>query len=229
MNLKRRLLLYLVLALALGTWYFLARGGDRYCWLVFGPKGDTRLLVRMTGRELCLDRNGDGRFSGPGEVLGNADYISTNVVITDRDGKTSYVLKVFQLLEVPEMGRRLLIRAEVRRAQNFTQLADAGLGRFRWRAPEAHFNGPLTVQAQTILWKLPPDLALARGDSPTDLRVIIGTLDAATECWTTVLVQGTNSQSTFPTNVHPMVEVEYPPKVAGAQPSHVRYPLKEFC
>lgn len=228
MNLKRRLCLYLVLALALGAWYLLARGDTRYCWLVFGPNGDTRLLLRVAGEELFLDRDGDGRFSGPGEVLGRAE-LGPDVEITSRDRSTSYVLKGFQLFDEPEIGPRCLIRAEVRGALNFAQLADAGLGRFRWTAPVAHFNGPLTVQVQSIRWKLPPDLALARGDSPTDLRVIIGTVDGATECWTTVLVHGTNNQSNFSTNVHPVVDVEYPSKVAGARPMQVRYALKEFC
>ena len=152
MSFKLRVCLYLALALALGVWYLSVRGDDRYCWLVFGPKGDTRVLLRVAGEELFLDRDGDGRF-----------------------------------------------------------------------------NGPLTVQAQTIRWQLPPELALARGDEPTDLRAIIGTLDPATECWTTVLVHGTNNQSNFSANVHPVVDVEYPPKVAGARPMQVRYALKEFC
>jgi len=39
----------------------------------------------------------------------------------------------------------------------------------------------------------------------------------------------TNQQSLFPTNVHPMADIEYPPKSAGALPQRVRYALKEFC
>lgn len=229
MNFRGRLCLYLALVLALGVWYLsTVRGGDRFCWLVFGPKGDTRMLLRVAGEELYLDRNGDGRFTGPGEQLGRFER-APQVEINSRDGHTTYVLTSFRLLDEPELGQRCLITAEIRGSLAFKQMADAGLGRFRRTAPVAHFNGPLTVQAQSIRWKLPPDLALARGDEPTDLRVLIGTLDAATECWTSVQVQGTNSQSYFPTNVHPFVDVEYPPKVPGAKPKHIRYALQEFC
>jgi hypothetical protein len=214
--------------LALSVSYLLFRGDDRYCWLIFGPKGDTRLLLRVAGEELYLDRDGDGRFTGPGERLGRAE-LAAKVEITGRDGRTRYVLTSFRLFEEPELGQRCLIDAEIRGPLVFAQTADAGLGRFRRTAPVAHFNGPLTVQAQSFLWKLPPDLALVRGDKPADLRVLIGTLDVATECWTSVRVHGTNQQSLFPTNVHPVVDIEYPPKSAGAQPQRVRYALKEFC
>ena len=228
MSFKLRVCLYLALALALGVWYLSVRGDDRYCWLVFGPKGDTRVLLRVAGEELFLDRDGDGRFNGPGEKLGRS-AVEPNVEITSRDRLTTYVLTRLRLIDEPELGQRCLINAEIRGSLSFAQMADVGLGRFRRTAPVAHFNGPLTVQAQTIRWQLPPELALARGDKPTDLRVIIGTLNPATECWTTVLVHGTNNQSNFSANVHPVVDVEYPPKVAGARPMQVRYALKEFC
>jgi hypothetical protein len=228
MNFKRRLCLYLALVLALGVWYFLGRGEDRFCWLVFGPNGDTRLLLRVANEELFLDRDGDGRFNGPGERLGRLE-LAPKVELTGRDGHTRYVLTNFRLFEEPELGQRCLINAEIYGPLDFAQMADTGLGRFRRTAPMAHFNGPLTVQAQSIFWKLPPGMALVRGDKPADLRVLIGTLDAATECWTSVRVQGTNQQSLFPTNVNPVVDIEYPPKSAGAQPQRVRYALEEFC
>lgn len=229
MRLKLRVCLYLALALlALGVWYLSSRWNDRYCWLVFGPKGDTRLLLRVAGEELFLDRDGDGKFNGPGERLGSS-VVEPNVEVTSRDRLTTYVLTSIRLVDEPELGHRCLIAAEIRGSLAFKQMADAGLGRFRRTAPLAHFNGPLTVQAQSIRWQLPSELALARGDEPTNLRVLIGTLDAATECWTTVMVHGTNNQSYFSTNVHPVVDVDYPPKVAGARPIHVRYALKEFC
>jgi len=228
MNLKVRMCLYLALVLALGVWYLVGRGDDRYCWLIFGPKGDTRLLLRVTGEELFLDRNGDGRFDGPGERLGRPE-LAPKVELTSHDGRTRYVLRNFRLFEEPELGHHCLIDAEIKGSLEFAQMADAGLGRLRRTAPVAHFNGPLTVQAQSILWKLPPELALVRGDKPADLRVLIGTLDAATKCWASVRVQGTNQQSLFPTNVHPVVDIEYPPKSSGVQPQRVRYALKEFC
>ena len=194
----------------------------------FGPEGDTRMLLRVAGGELFLDRNGDGRFDGPDERPGPAGD-ARSIEIAGRDGGTRYVLSGFRLFDGGEIGHRCLIDADVRGPLNFAQTADAGLGRFRRTAPVAHFNGPLTVQAQSIAWKLPPDLALVRGDKPADLRVVIGTLDAATECWTCVRVHGTNNQPYFPADLHPVVDVEFPPKSEGARPPRVRYVLKEFC
>src|SRR5205085_992298 len=34
----------------------------RYCRLVFGPKGDQRVLVRLDGDAIAIDRDGDGKF-----------------------------------------------------------------------------------------------------------------------------------------------------------------------
>src|SRR5262245_17603999 len=100
------------------------------------------------------------------------------------------------------VGHSCLVEVHVEASgrPSFSQLADIGLGRTRRRAGHGHFNGPLKVQAQTVAWQLPPGLALRRGDKPTDVRVLIGTLDGATRCWTTVMVMGTNGSSRFPTN-----------------------------
>src|SRR5262245_15020327 len=105
MNLKIRLCLYLAVALAVGAWYLLPRGEARYCWLVFGPKGDTRLLLRVANDELFLDRNGDGQFNGPGEQLGRPPH-TPKVEIAGRDGHSRYVLTSFLFLDEPELGRR---------------------------------------------------------------------------------------------------------------------------
>lgn len=228
---KRSWLRWVVLVpvtLAAGWLLYWATANERFCWLVFGPKGDLRLLLRRAGNEWFLDRDGDGRFGGSDERLGRWDPSHKIAITNPADGRI-YTLSNLRFYHDKTIGHRCLIEADIAGSPAFRQLADAGLGRFRRGAGLAHFDGPLTVQAQSIAWQLPPDLALRRGDKPTDLRALIGTLDAATECWTTVYVMGTNSQSLFPTNVHPFVDVEFPAKTAGARPIQVRYPLKEFC
>src|SRR5207302_67425 len=39
----------------------------RYCRLAFGPKAKVRVLVRLDGEEVAVDRDGDGKFDGKGE------------------------------------------------------------------------------------------------------------------------------------------------------------------
>src|SRR5262249_25777513 len=143
-------------------------------------------------------------------------------------GDVAYTLTHPRAYHDESLGYRCLVEAEIGGKQPFRQLADIGLGRWRRTAGMRHFNGPLTVQAQSKAWQLPAGLALRRGEKPTDVRVLIGTLDAATRCWTTVFVMGTNGQSLFPTNVYPFVDVDFPAKGTNVERLHVRYPLKEF-
>jgi len=226
---RRRLWLGGLLLLALtawaGPWLVNFAGRESgYCWLVFGPRGEHRLLLHQSGDEWFLDRDGDGSFKGPDERLGYDPHISlTNL------GGVDYTLTSLRAYHDQTLGDRCYVQAEVRGAQTFRQLADIGLGRSRLTAGLGHFNGPLTVQAQTVCWELPPGLALRRGDRSNDVRVLIGTVDRATRCWTTVSVMESLGASRFPTNVHPFVDVEYPAQDAGGAALHVRYPLKQFC
>jgi hypothetical protein len=206
------------------------KGG--YCWLVFGPRGETRLLLHKSGEEWFLDRDGDGAFRGNEERLGFSGRTRVPLTITNLAGQgVAYTLTSMRDYHDESLGDRCLVEVEVEASgrPTFAQLADIDLGRTRRRAGFGHFNGPLTVQIQTAAWQLPPGLALRRGDKPTDIRVLIGTVDGATRCWTTVLVMGTNSSSRFPTNTYPVVDVEFPVRDSRSAPLHVRYPLKEFC
>ena len=47
----------------------------------------------------------------------------------------------------------------------------------------AQFGGPLSAGPSTINWKVPESLKLVHGDKPTDLRLVVGTMDAARRMW----------------------------------------------
>jgi hypothetical protein len=93
----------------------------------------------------------------------------------------------------------------------------------------AHFHGPLTAGPRTISWKVPPELALERGDKPTDLLAMVGTIDADKGCWVAVRSQAGGNEPPFPKGIHPCVDVEFPAKEAGAPSIKKRYPLDQFC
>jgi len=229
MSARGRWFLWSLLAVVVGllTWRGL-HSENRFCWLVFGPNGEHRLLLSKTSRGWFLDRDGDGRFTGRGEALGVWER-SRLVTLTNLGG-VNYTLSFPRDYRDETVGERCLMEADVGVGgpTPYRQLADIGLGRSRRTAGIGHFNGPLTVQLQTVAWQLPPGLALRRGEKPTDVRALIGTVDAATRCWTTVFVMNPKG-CLFPTNVFPYVEVEFPASGSGREPIHVRYPLKEFC
>jgi len=97
------------------------------------------------------------------------------------------------------------------------------------KAPLAHFHGPLKIEAQTIFWKLPPDLALKRGATPTDLRAFIGTMDPDKGCWAVVRTHDDKNHSALGEGVHPFVDMEFPAKKKSDPPIKRRYALDQFC
>jgi hypothetical protein len=203
------------------TWHFLTT--PKYGWLVFGPEGKVRVLLRSSINANDLDLNRNGRFEAAERFkVSSAEPLSIPI----SDGKTSYLIRKMSSYEY-EGRRNTTVEVEVTGQPGFRQLGDLFLSRTRAGAPIAHFNGPLEVQAQTILWELPKDLALRRGDKGTDIRVNIGTIRKDQQCWTTVYTQD-RTNAFFPTNVFPWVEVEFPNKTNSAAIVE-RYALDKVC
>src|SRR5215207_4832601 len=69
------------------AWQFLVT--PQYGWLVFGPEGHVRMLLRANGGSIDLDLNRNGRF-GTAErfTISSAGPLSIPVF----DGKTSYLI-----------------------------------------------------------------------------------------------------------------------------------------
>jgi hypothetical protein len=210
----------LVLAVsAYAAWQFLVT--PKYGWLVFGPEGKVRMLLRADGDAASIDLNRNGRFDA-------AEHLKASPTrsIPVSDGKTSYVIS--GIGHYANGGsRNVTVTVDVKGPPEFRQLGDLSLSRSRASAPIAHFNGPLKIEPQTLYWELPPDLALRRGDKGTDMRVNIGTIRKADRCWTMVYTQD-RTNAFFPTNVFPWVDVEFP-SMKGGSPILVRYPLDKVC
>jgi hypothetical protein len=115
-----------------------------YCWLVFGPKAQARTLVRLDGDEVAVDRDNDGKHDGKGERF-RSEKECKDVVIADSDGTTSYVITHVHVLHVVPPERFIEIRVRIRGAVEFHQCGIIQTAEDRQVAPQAHFNGPLTI------------------------------------------------------------------------------------
>jgi hypothetical protein len=196
---------------------------QQYGWLAFGPKGDVRMLLRMDGETVSIDLNRNAKFERTERVPINA-LVNRPVMISE--GKVSYAIT--EVSSYSDNGsRHAIVSVDVKGPLEFRQIGDVMLSRSRTAASIAHFNGPLMVQAQTILWDLPRDFALRRGDKPTDMRVNIGTFRKADRCWTAIRTQD-KARPVFPSDVVPILEVEFPAK-SGKPPIAARYPLDKVC
>jgi hypothetical protein len=115
-----------------------------YCWLVFGPESKARALVRVNGEEVAVDRDGDGKFDGKGERF-KSEKDCKDVVIADRDGRTSYVISHVHVLHVVPPEKFLEVRVHVRGDLEYHQIGLIQMAHDRKTAPHVHFNGPLGI------------------------------------------------------------------------------------
>jgi hypothetical protein len=219
--------------LAGGRLPFLARPVPQCCWLAFGPQANVRVLVRLDGEAVTLEQYVGDRPTGRMEQFQDR-YECKGVTIEDPDGRTSYVLTGMSGTAAKgDEPARLLVRVSVKGPVEYREYCDiVPVSPDPARAGLAQFHGPLTVQAQTVNWEVPADLALRRGDRATDLRAVVGTMDACKGCWVVVCSHesaGGKTTPAFPPGVHPFVDVEFPAQRPGDPPLHCRYPLDQFC
>jgi hypothetical protein len=221
-----------IAAMAAGRALLSHDGAIQYGWVVFGPDAGVKVLVGVQdqGRLFFVDRDGDGDFDGPEERFENPTGVN-GVSFKSTDGSRTYKLISLSHYEV-ENHRGLFLEVEVQGPVSYRQYADVPLNRWRSTSQRAHLDGPLAIDVQRISWKLPENLALKRGDKPTDLRVTIGTFDERTRSWAVVRVMDVHEKQSiclFPDDVRPVVDVEYPPKTPSAPAVKRRYVLEEFC
>ncbi|HLJ95205.1 MAG TPA: hypothetical protein VKU02_18655 [Gemmataceae bacterium] len=210
-------------------------GVRRYCWLYFGPETKVCLLVCVEGEAISFAHYVDGSFTGQTERFGDRTKC-TNLTIADPDGENCYTItRISGMTSGRETPKELLVHVDIKGPVEYHQYGDTTeMGLDPETAPMAHFRGPLTVGAATINWKLPRDLALQRGNQPTDVRALVGTFDAARRCWVVVrsesmFTRPEERHSTFPEGIHPVVDIEFPPKNPGDLPIKRRYALDQFC
>ncbi len=200
-----------------------------YGWLFFGPDASIRVLVTLYGETVTLDHYFDGKPTGRHERFDHR-LECKDVSIADPDGKTTYIITSMSGSVVREqVATEFFANVSIQGPVNYEQYCDLTMTADAERASIAHFHGPLVIYAQTSPGKSTPELALKRGEKPTELRVYVGTVDADKGCWVVVRTQDDESNPVFPIAVHPFADIEFPPLHAGVPPVRQRYSLDKLC
>jgi hypothetical protein len=227
------LLLALVSA---ATAYYLNRSKPLYAQVVFGPEARLRVWFILDGYTLYLDRSGGDmprraeRLPGP---TGPSQLRDCKIHLADPDGRTRYIItkvspiytrQAVQRGEQQELYLDVTITGPVGYLQSGSvRMADrpelAGIG---------HLHGPLTV-APWPAKNLPP-LRFDIGGTPTNVYAVVTTQQSNGDSW--IAIRSENAERNgpaFPTSVFPMLDVEFPSKVAGGPPVRHRFALNEPC
>jgi hypothetical protein len=210
-----------------------------YCWLTFGPEAKLRVLVCLEGKSITMERRVGDKVEGVQERFPGLKDCK-DVTIKDPDGKTSYVIKAVEDLGlVDTLGKGLAIEVEIKGATTFWEGARARLADQPARAPQVRFNAPLSIGVaetmrgtvhRTLVWKPPSDLALVKGDRPTELTVTIRNKDPEADSYVTVCTtDDSGAKCLFPEALRPVLDVEFPSAKVGGQPVRKQYTLDKFC
>jgi hypothetical protein len=209
-----------------------------YCWLAFGPDGKLRVLARLEGNSITLQRH-VGK-----EVVGKAEQFASlkeckGVTVQDPGAKTSYVIQAVEDLNlVPQLGRGVEVVVEIKGPVGYRQAARVQMARRLEKAPVIRFHAPLVSGLAedmrnakgTLVWKPPAGLHLIRGDKPTDLYLTVRNKTPERGSYVVVVVTDeTGKKCLFPDGVRPVVDVEFLPGKPGARPVKKRYALDRFC
>jgi hypothetical protein len=221
--------------LGVGVGAYCFRVAPQYCWLCFGPEARLRLLVSVRGEGLTFDEFLDHVPTGRKESFrSRAEF--TGMTLRDPDGQASYALtRIGGGAAQQGEPAELIVHVEISGPLVYGQYCDVrAVAGDRQRARVAHFHGPLAAGPATVNWQLPAGLVLRRGKEPTDLRAVVGTMDAAKGCWVVVrsenlFMQPEARRSMFPKGVHPVADIEFPPKRPGDPPIKRQFALDQFC
>jgi hypothetical protein len=199
-----------------------------YCLLLFGPDAAVGVWVVLDGDDVYIDRNADGDLTNDGPPV-SARLAQVGEFkpfeVTDKASGSRYRVQGLSVHQRAERDLPVLsVRVEV--AGKYEQYSSATLAGDRDKAPLSHFGGPLRL----VVGRGTPR-ALVAGPAPTDLFVLIGTIDEAAGCWVVVRSEAPvrDRRRGIPADLHPVAEVEYLPDRPGATSVRERYALAERC
>ncbi len=208
----------------------------QYCLLVFGPEAKTRVWLVYDGDVMYLDRNGNGDLTEAGERLelkaeDSAGYEAFRAklgTVAGDDSKARYRILYVRHKGFLNPWAADAIVIEVR--PGLTQYAALSFADRPQKAPVFHFDGPLELQPA------PQDIknGLIRGSPANHFRIVVGT-PTSERSW--VYVESEPSfggkfrrpSAGFPKERNPIVDIEFPNRVADGQPIKCRYTFKERC
>lgn len=213
---------------SVGVYIALSMPKPEYAWLVFGPEAKVRVLVTLRGEAVTLDHYRGEEFTGRRESFANRSEC-IDAVIPGPDGATRYkITRIGPAVVQGKAATELFVSVNVEGTEHYCQYCDLVMGDNPRTTRFAHFGGPLSATVRTINWELPPDLALRRGDKPTDLQVCIGTMNPDNGCWVVVRIES-EGKALLPLGVHPFVDVEFPHRQSGRPAVKRRYALDHVC
>jgi RNA polymerase sigma factor (sigma-70 family) len=194
----------------------------RYCLLLFGPEGKSRVWLVLDGDTLYIDRNGNGDLTERGEAVQSADprdgeVISFKVDALLDDGRTKHT-NLYVHAITPDKERKAPrywdVRVDV--ADRYRQAARVlKLGDRPQDAPLVHFGGPLKMH-------MAENQTLVRGDKGSELTsVSIDTKYPGVE-WVSV-----EHGRGVPKDVHPIAEITFPANTPDAKPVTLKVPLTQ--
>jgi hypothetical protein len=190
-----------------------------YCWLRFGAEGQPRVLVRCERTAISVDANGNGEFE-PNERFARARDCKDFDVLS-ADGETTYTITSVACYRVNAPPWAMLsIDADIRGPRQYHQLGWAEMAATPHAAPDIPFDGRLAISSPS---------------EPVQLRKSAKSLDIS--CWVGTFHEESSAlvrshfgeESSFPSGVHPVVDIEFPPNRPGAAPVRKQYPLDGFC
>jgi hypothetical protein len=192
----------------------------KYCLVVFGPEGTTRVWLALDGDVLYVDRNGNGDLTEKGErVAGKPDGAGVLVFaagdIREKDGRTRHTG-----LEVRQEGEGWTVRVLLKGKWEQSAWLD-GAGNCRSaasprEAPVIAFDGPLTLA--------PTDVSgLVHNGKINMLPAVLGTWGVGDGLFAAV------ENAMVPADLHPTAVIQFPSKRPGGKPIRVRVPMDLRC
>jgi hypothetical protein len=208
----------------------------KYCLLLLGPEGKTRVWLVAAGEAFYADTNGSGDLTEPGKrvySMGNYreldffDPFTTSVWfpvpenlriynvgdLFDRATRTWYHLTVHRLgkLKTADFEIVLDIRGQFRQIGKLARFGDKAQD-----APVLHFSGPLTLGLFTS--------QLVRGGSLNSIEAWVGTsVPAGAKGEPTYLVLN----DWIPSYISPIADIEFPGRIPGGKPIRTSVRLTE--
>jgi hypothetical protein len=184
-----------------------------YCLLVFGPAADKRVWLAWDGKDLYVDRNGNGNLGEPGErILG------------PRKPPAEDELVQLGTTQLTAFGDECTLETTLERGVLFLTLEGNEIHRFYASpklvnkiaaAPIVHFNGALTMALN--------DRELLCNDKPAQVFAVIGTPGLGEGSFASI------SHAAVPEKAHPVAEIEFASAEANGRPLTVSVELAERC
>ena len=206
------------------------RTSPKYCLLVFGPEGKTRIWLVVDGNILYVDRNGNGDLTEKDErVEGQPIYYR-------RPGEAPRPVGITFTVEMAAKWQGKDARLMVVRSDEIDDddvvnvfsgnecLANTAPGangvlKFSDRPQDAsiiHFDGPLKMALRV-------DHALSRKKEPQTFQMMIGTPGLGKGSFAALNVE------VVPKDVNPVADFEFPNKVPGGNRIRVKFVLSQRC